>query len=111
MRLAAPGSSKRRGSSRLRSHFGVNVPLHRVYRMMDALSEGFINRVQRIAQREAQALLGTKCEVLFFDATTLYLEVNNSDDLRKSGWSKDGKSQHVQVVLALADCGGTANRL
>ena len=101
MRLAEPGASKRRAVARLRSHFGVNVPLHRVYRMMDNLSDGFIERVQRIAQREAQALLGTKCEVLFFDATTLYFEVNNSDDLRKSGWSKDGKSQHVQVVLAL----------
>ena len=41
MRLAEPGSSKRRAVARLRSHFGVNVPLHRVYRMMDALSEGF----------------------------------------------------------------------
>ena len=101
MRLAEPGASKRRAVARLRSHFGVNVPLHRVYRMMDNLSDGLIERVQRIVQREAQALLGTKCEVLFFDATTLYFEVNNSDDLRKSGWSKDGKSQHVQVVLAL----------
>ena len=101
MRLAAPGSSKRRAVARLRSHFGVNVPLHRVYRMMDNLNDGFIERVQHIAQREAQALLGAKCEVLFFDATTLYFEVNNSDDLRKNGWSKDGKSQHVQVVLAL----------
>ena len=61
----------------------------------------FIERVQHIAQREARALLGAKCEVLFFDATTLYFEVNNSDELRKNGWSKDGKSQHVQVVLAL----------
>ena len=73
---------------------------------MDNLSEGFIDRLQHIAQREAQALLGAKCEVLFFDATTLYFEVNNSDELRnngwsKDGWSKDGKSQHVQVVLAL----------
>ena len=101
MRLAAPGASKRRAVARLRSHFGVNVPLHRVYRMMDNLSDGFIERVQHIAQREARALLGAKCEVLFFDATTLYFEVNNSDELRKNGWSKDGKSQHVQVVLAL----------
>ena len=46
-------------------------------------------------------MLGAKCEVLFFDATTLYFEVNNSDDLRNNGWSKDGKSHHVQVVLAL----------
>ena len=101
MRLAEPGASKRRAVARLRSHFGVNVPLHRVYRMMDNLSDGFIERVQRIAQREAQALLGAKCEVLFFDATTLYFEVNNADELRNNGWSKDGKSEHVQMVLAL----------
>ena len=101
MRLAEPGASKRRAVARLRSHFGVNVPLHRVYRMMDNLSDGLIERVQRIVQREAQALLGAKCEVLFFDATTLYFEVNNADELRNNGWSKDGKSQHVQVVLAL----------
>ena len=101
MRLAAPGASKRRAVARLRSHFGINVPLHRVYRMMDNLSDGFIERVQHIAQREAWALLGAKCEVLFFDATTLYFEVNNSDEFRKNGWSKDGTSQHVQVVLAL----------
>ena len=101
MRLAEPGASKRRAVARLRSHFGVNVPFHRVYRMMDNLSDGLIERVQRIVQREAQALLGAKCEVLFFDATTLYFEVNNADELRNNGWSKDGKSQHVQVVLAL----------
>ena len=101
MRLAEPGASKRRAVARLRSHFGVNVPLHRVYRMMDNLSDGLIERVQRIVQREAQALLGAKCEVLFFDATTLYFEVNNADELRNNGWSKDGKSEHVQVVLAL----------
>ena len=101
MRLAEPGASKRRAVARLRSHFGVNVPLHRIYRMMEALSDGFIDRIQRIAQREAQALLGAKCEVLFFDATTLYFEVNNADELRNNGWSKDGKSEHVQVVLAL----------
>ena len=46
-------------------------------------------------------MLGAKCEVLFFDATTLYFEVNNADELRNNGWSKDGKSEHVQVVLAL----------
>ena len=43
MRLAAPGASKRRAVARLRSHFGINAPQHRVYRMMDDLSDGFIN--------------------------------------------------------------------
>ena len=102
MRLAAPGASKRRAVARLRSHFGLNVPRHRVYRMMDDLSDGFINRVQRVAQREAQALLGAEREVLFFDATTLYFDVNESDELHTNGCNKDGESRHVQqMVLVL----------
>ena len=99
MRLAAPGAPKRKAVARLRGSFGVNVPRHRVYRMMDDLSDGFINRVQRIAQREAQALSGAKHEVLFFSATTLYFAVNNSDDSHEDGRSKYGKSQHMQQMV------------
>ena len=102
MRLAAPGVAKRRAVARLRSHFGANVPLHRFYRMMDNLGDGFINRVQHIAQREVQALPGAKCEVLFVDATTLRFKVNTSDESGKNGPSEDGRLQRVQkMVLAL----------
>ena len=64
-----------------------------------------INRVQRVAQRETQALLGAKHEALFFDATTLYFGVNESDELHKNGWNKDGESRHVQrmVLVQTAD--------
>ena len=91
MRLAAPGASKRRADARLRSHFGVNVPLHRVYRMMDNLSDGSVQHAQR------EELYWELSARLFFDATTLYFEVNNSDELR----TVKMVSQHVQVVLAL----------
>ena len=39
--------------------------------------------------------------VVFYDVTTLYFEINNEDDLRKTGFSKDGKHQHPQIVLGL----------
>ena len=106
MRLAAPRASKRKAVARLRGSFGVNVPLHRVYRMMDDLSDGFINRVQRVAQREAQALLGAKHEALFFEATTLYFEVNESDELHKNGWNKDRDSRHVQRMVLVQTAEG-----
>ena len=99
MRLAAPGASRQKAVARLRGSLGVNAPLHRVYRMMDALRDSFINRVQRIAQREAQALLGAKHEVLFFSAITLHFAINNSDDLREDGSSEHGKSQHIQQMV------------
>jgi transposase len=40
-------------------------------------------------------------EIVFFDVTTLYFETFKDDDLRKSGFSKDNKSQQPQIVVAL----------
>lgn len=33
--------------------------------------------------------------------TTLYFEASDEDDLRKVGFSKDGKNQHPQIFLGL----------
>lgn len=39
--------------------------------------------------------------VLFYDVTTLYFENEDEDDLRKIGFSKDGKFQSPQIMLGL----------
>jgi len=39
--------------------------------------------------------------LLFYDVTTLYFETFESDDLRKTGFSKDNKSQQPQILVAL----------
>jgi len=39
--------------------------------------------------------------VIFYDMTTLYFEAEDEDDLRKIGFSKDGKFQHPQIMLGL----------
>jgi len=39
--------------------------------------------------------------VVFYDMTTLYFEAEDEDDLRKIGFSKDGKFQHPQIMLGL----------
>ena len=39
--------------------------------------------------------------VVFYDVTTLYFEIEEEDDLRKTGFSKEGKHQHPQIVLGL----------
>jgi transposase len=38
---------------------------------------------------------------LFYDVTTLYFEADYGDELRESGYSKDGKHSQPQVVLGL----------
>ena len=38
---------------------------------------------------------------MFFDCTTLYFESFKEDDLKENGYSKDGKFNQPQVLLAL----------
>ncbi|MGL5077522.1 MAG: IS1634 family transposase, partial [Waterburya sp.] len=39
--------------------------------------------------------------IVFYDVTTLYFESFKDDELRKTGFSKDGKSQQPQILVAL----------
>ncbi|WP_208321225.1 IS1634 family transposase, partial [Aminivibrio pyruvatiphilus] len=98
--LANP-SSKRGMSRWLEDEGGTDVPLNRIYRMMDALAKK-TDRVREIVARETTSLFETKASLLLFDVTTLYFESFEADDLRVSGYSKDNRIQETQVVLALA---------
>jgi transposase len=46
-------------------------------------------------------VLGGKIGLVFYDVTTLYFETDIGDELRKPGYSKDGKHALPQVVLGL----------
>lgn len=39
--------------------------------------------------------------IVFYDVTTIYFESSDEDDLRKTGFSKDGKHQSPQIILGL----------
>ncbi len=75
------------------------MPVEKFYRMMDAVNEGRIRRLQDIVSREVTGLLGGKVDVLFFDVTTLSFASDSEDELRKKDYSKDGKPHRVQVAL------------
>ena len=101
MRLAAPGSSKRACCGKLSRHHGVEVNPDKFYRMMDTVNDDRIARLQSIVSHEVRGLLQERVDVLFFDVTTLSFASDKGEDLRKKGFSKDGKPQKVPVVLAL----------
>ena len=103
MRLSHP-TSKRASCLLLEEQFGKDVPLERVYRMMDQL-EPVIPKVQKLVRASSLRLLKDKIDVLLFDVTTLYFESTDTDELRKFGYSKDQKYHCIQVVLALATTG------
>jgi transposase len=45
--------------------------------------------------------LNNDISIVFYDVTTLYFETDNEDELRKTGFSKEGKHQNPQIVLGL----------
>lgn len=99
-RLLEP-SSKRRLSVVSEKHFDKEVPLDRIYRMMDNLikeSHAIENKVFLATERA----VGGKVSLMLFDVTTLSFETISEDDLRAFGFSKDFKFNTTQVVLALA---------
>ena len=99
-RIAAP-CSKRASVRMLGQDFGITLDLDRVYRMMDKLDDKVIQKIQSKALSAAQKLFGDKINVLFYDCTSLYFESFERDGLREFGYSKDGKFNQGQVILAL----------
>ncbi|WP_458700290.1 IS1634 family transposase [Sulfurospirillum sp. 1307] len=108
-RVANP-DSKSASVDMLASKFGVNLNLKTVYRMMDMIDDKQIKKLNKLVLTQTKSLLDDKIDVIYFDATTLYFEsfsedIDNPEDaeeaIRKNGYSKDGKFNQPQVVLAL----------
>lgn len=101
MRIAEPVSKLK--TSSIATGFNCNeLSPNKIYKLMDKITEPVIANIKRQIFLNTQKLLPTKClKVLFYDLTTIYFENNNTSDLKVSGFSKDGKSQHVQISLAL----------
>jgi transposase len=57
--------------------------------------------VQQISYEHTLKILDNQMSVVFYDGTTLFFEIEDEDDLRKTGFSKEGKHQHPQIVLGL----------
>ncbi len=99
-RIANP-VSKRASVLKLEEDFGITINLDRVYRMMDNLGSIEIDRLKKITYENTASILGQKINVIFYDATTVYFESFDEDDLKKNGFSKDHKHNQPQVLLAL----------
>lgn len=99
-RLLEP-SSKRRLSYVSEKNFDKEIPLDRIYRMMDQLIKES-NIVENKVFSATEAAVGGKISLMLFDVTTLSFETINEDALRAFGFSKDFKFNTTQVVLALA---------
>lgn len=99
-RLSQP-MSKAATVEYLKSHFDEDAQLHRIYRYLDKLYNTQQERIQQISVEHTRRILDGKIGLLFYDVTTLYFDADYGDELRETGFSKDGKHSQPQVVLGL----------
>lgn len=99
-RISNP-SSKRSTVKSLKEDFGIRLNLDMVYRMMDKLDSKAVDKIKDLSYVGGQNLLNCKFDVLFYDATTLYFESVEEDELKSKGYSKDMKFNQSQILLAV----------
>ena len=68
--------------------------------------DDFKTRIENIAYSYTKKMVGDNISVCFYDMTTLYFEAAEEDDLRKCGFSKDGKHSCPQIFLGLLVASG-----
>jgi len=72
-----------------------------VYRYLDSLQDEVKEQIEKIALAHVRKVLGEPFAAVFYDITTLYFETSKEDELRRIGYSKDGKVNHPQILVGL----------
>ncbi len=98
-RLVYP-TSKLKTVDYLYRYRGKTISSESVYRFLDRLNDQHRSLAQQIAYHHSRKVL-KHISVVFYDMTSLYFEADDEDDLRKIGFSKDGKFQNPQIMLGL----------
>ncbi|MDO5649979.1 MAG: IS1634 family transposase, partial [Gallicola sp.] len=77
-----------------------------VYRFLDKLNSKLKQQVEQIAYHHTLRVSKNNIGIVFYDMTTLYFEASDEDDLRKTGFSKDGKHSNPQIFIGLLVAAG-----
>jgi transposase len=80
---------------------GIILDIDAVYRFLDKLNNHLKDQVEQISFTHTLKVLNGNISIVFYDMTTLYFEASDEDDLRKAGFSKDGKHSNPQIYLGL----------
>ena len=99
-RLSFP-ASKAATVEYLKNYYDEDLDLSRIYRYLDKLNDSHKHLVQDISVHHTMRILGGHIGVMFYDVTTLYFETDRQDDLRKTGFSKEGRHSNPQIILGL----------
>jgi transposase len=100
IRLSHP-ASKLKTSQYLHSYFAIRINEDKIYRYLDKLYSNHKDILQQISYNHTKKILGGEVSVVFYDVTTIYFQIDDEDEIRKRGFSKEGKHQNPQIILGL----------
>jgi len=79
-----------------------SIDKNRVYRFLDSLyQEEIKSKIQECIFNHTKKIMNDNISVTFYDVTTLHFESESEDDLRRIGFSKEGKLNRPQIQLGL----------
>jgi len=93
--------SKLKTSDYLFQNKNISIPVEKIYRYLDKLYSEQKELIQQISYDHTLKILNGLISVVFYDVTTLYFQIDNEDEIRKRGFSKEEKHQNPQIVLGL----------
>lgn len=93
--------SKLKTTDWISKYQSLDIDVERVYRYLDKLYNTQKEMVQQISYEHTLKILNGHIQIVFYDVTTVYFEAESEDELRKTGFSKDGKHRNPQIVLGL----------
>ena len=80
--------------------------LKKWYRTLDALQEKK-KEIEKEVYLRVRDLFSEKVDLVFYDVTSIYFERREpKEELRRHGYSRDGKQREVQVLLGMVMVGG-----
>jgi hypothetical protein len=78
------------------------INVYQVYRFLDTLYQDDIKlKIEECIFNHTKQIMDDTITITFYDVTTLYFESESEDDLRKIGFSKEGKLARPQILLGL----------
>ena len=104
-RVLAPGSKRAAWLGRHKYFDNMDFDLNAVYRSLSILPR-YRERLLEMLNEKMVALYDRDSTLLFYDVTNYYFEIDNEDDFRKKGPSKEHrKTPIVQMGLFMDDKG------
>jgi len=78
------------------------IDKNKIYRFLDKIYQDDLKlKIEECIFSHTQKIINNVITVTFYDVTTLYFESESEDDLRRIGFSKEGKLARPQIQLGL----------